>query len=181
MPTTYSRRDVIAVTALAGAAAMTQSAIVEGAQDNTVKTHKGACNCGQLKVTFTGPDPERRSMCHCKFCQKQTGSAFSIQARIPKEQVRIEGKSTAWKFPVAGAPPVTYRNCMSEGGTLHFCPVCSSAVYYVLDAAPEIVGVKVGVFADPSFPPPNISGFEEYKFPWVMNIAGLPMPGGHHT
>ena len=182
MPSTFSRRDVIAATALAGAAvALTHADNVESAQSNAIKTHKGACNCGQLTVEFTGPDPERRSLCFCKLCQKQTGSAFSIQARIPREQVKVEGKSTAWRFPIAGQPPVAYRNCMSEGGVLHFCPVCSSAVYYVLDAAPDIIGVKVGVFSDPTFPPPNIAGFEEYKFPWVMNIGAMPMPGGHHA
>lgn len=91
-------------------------------------------------------------MCHCKLCQKLTGSAFSIQARFPKEQVTIEGKSTAWRFPIEGAQPVTYRNCMSEGATLHFCPVCSSNVYYLLDVAPDFVGVKVGPSPTRRFP-----------------------------
>jgi hypothetical protein len=143
-------------------------------------TRKASCNCGQLRVTCLGPDPERRSMCHCYVCQKQTGSAFSIQARFPKEQVTIEGKSTAWKFPIEGAPAVTYRNCDSTGVTFHFCPVCGSTVYYELDAAPDFIGVKVGAFTDPTFPPPMISGFEEYRFPWAMNVAALAMPGGHH-
>ena len=119
-------------------------------------------------------------MCHCNLCQKMTGSAFSIQARFPREQVTIEGKSTTWKFPVEGAPPVTYRNCTSEGGTFHFCPVCGSTMYYEANKAPGMIGVKVGCFSDPTFPPPNISGFEEYQFPWAQNVAALPMPGGHH-
>ena len=50
----------------------------------------------------------------------------------------------------------------------------------LVDAAPDIIGVKVGAFTDPTFPPPMISGFEEYRFPWAMNVAALPMPGGHH-
>ena len=119
-------------------------------------------------------------MCHCYVCQKQTGSAFSIQARFPREQVTIEGKSTAWKFPIDGAKPVPYRNCASGGGTFHFCPECGSTVYYTVDAAPDVIGVKVGAFTDPTFPSPMISGFEEYRFPWALNTAALPMPGGHH-
>ena len=126
-----------------------------------VVTRTASCNCEQLRVTCKGPDPDRRSLCHCKLCQKQTGSAFSLQATFPKEQVTIEGKSTAWKFPIEGAPPVTYRNCDSEGVTFHFCPVCGSTVYYEMDPAPDFIGVKVGTFADPTFPPPMISGFEE--------------------
>jgi hypothetical protein len=145
-----------------------------------VATRTASCNCGQVRVTCKGPDPERRSMCHCYVCQKQTGSAFSIQARFPKEQVTIEGKSTAWKFPIEGETPVTYRNCDSAGVTFHFCPVCGSTVYYEVADAPDFIGVKVGAFTDPTFPPPMISGFEEYRFPWAMNVAALPMPGGHH-
>jgi hypothetical protein len=70
-----------------------------------VKTRTASCNCGQLRVTCKGPDPERRSLCHCYLCQKQSGSAFAIQARFPREQVMIEGESTAWKFPIEGAAP----------------------------------------------------------------------------
>jgi hypothetical protein len=199
MNTKYSRRTLITGGALAligtsmtgRTKAQTKAQTADSAnaragnpkspQGSAIKTRKASCACGQLTVTTNGPDPERRSLCHCKNCQKGTGSAFSIQARFPKEQVTIEGKSTSWKFPVAGAKPVTYRNCMSEGATLHFCPVCGSTVYYVLDAAPDIVGVRVGCFTDPTFPPPNISGFEEYRFPWAMDVAALPMPGGHHA
>ena len=151
---------------------------------------KASCACGKLTVTCEGPDPERRSICHCYVCQKQTGSAFSIQARFPKEQVTIEGQSTAWKFPIEGAGPTKYRTCAGSDGvktdsaadlvTSHFCPVCGSTVYYYRKSDPARTGVKVGAFADPTFPPPIGSGLEEYRHPWVMNIASLPMPLGHH-
>ena len=42
------------------------------------------------------------------------------------------------------------------------------------------IGVKIGAFADPTFPAPKISGFEEYQHPWAMNVGALPMPDGHH-
>ena len=61
------------------------------------------------------------------------------------------------------------------GGTYHFCPVCGSTVYYTADADEARIGVKVGTFTDPTFPPPKISGFEEYRHPWAMNAADLPM------
>jgi hypothetical protein len=143
-------------------------------------TRKASCSCGKLTVTCDGPDPERRSLCHCKNCQLQTGSAFAIQARFPRAQVTIEGKSTAWTFPMDGAKPVTYRSFDSEGATYHFCPVCGSTVYYEIAVAPDFIGVRVGAFTDPTFPPPMISGFEECRFPWALNVAALPMPGGHH-
>jgi hypothetical protein len=154
-----------------------------------VKTRTASCNCGQLRVICKGPDPDRVVMCNCYLCQKQTGSPFSLQARFPNEQVTIEGKSTAWRFPIEGATPVTYRTCAGTDGitnsaadvvTSHFCPVCGSTVYYFRASDPARTGVKVGAFADPTFPPPMGSGFEEYRHPWAMNLAALPMPLGHH-
>ena len=192
MKTRYSRRSVIAggaaalvgTTLIRSTTAQAQTKTPDGAKPaagGAIKTRKASCACGQLIATTKGPDPERRSLCHCKNCQKQTGSAFAIQATFPKEQVTIEGKSTAWTFPVAGAPPVTYRNCSRTGATFHFCPTCGSTVYYVLAETPGNIGIKVGAFADPTFPAPMISGFEEYKFSWALNVAALPMPGGHHS
>ena len=149
--------------------------------DSTIKTRTASCACGRLTATVVGPDPARVSMCNCPLCQRQTGSAFSLQATFPKEQVTIKGKSTSWKFPEDSAVPVTYRNCSRTGVTLYLCPVCGSTVYYVLAETPGNIGIKVGAFADPTFPAPMISGFEEYRLPWVSDIAGLPMPGGHHN
>ena len=201
MKTNYSRRDAITVGALAligttlTSRTRTQAQTVDGAKASaadpkSIKTRTASCNCGQLRVTCKGPDPDRVVMCNCYLCQKQTGSAFSIQARFPNEQVKIEGKSTAWKFPIEGAKPTPYRTCAGSDGiatdsaadvvTSHFCPVCGSTVYYFRKSDPARTGVKVGAFADPTFPPPMGSGFEEYAHPWVMKLADLPMPLGHH-
>ena len=89
-------------------------------------TRKASCNCGKLSVTYEGPDPERISLCQCYRCQQRTGSVLSVQARIPREQVTIEGQSTTWTFPVEGGEPVTFRSCDSGGATYHFCPECGS-------------------------------------------------------
>lgn len=141
----------------------------------TSKTREASCNCGQLSVTCVGPDPERISLCHCYLCQKQSGSAFAIQARFPKEQVTIRGESTVWRFPIEGENPVPYRNCASGGASFHFCAECGATVYYTSDQDDQRIGIKVGTFADPTFPPPKITGFEEYRHPWVMNLKKLAM------
>jgi hypothetical protein len=203
METNYSRRAAISVGALAlmdatlirTAQAQTQTpdgakapaANSKSKQASAIKTRTASCNCGQLRVTCTGPDPDRVVMCNCYLCQKQTGSPFSVQARFPNEQVKIEGKSTAWNFD--GATPLPYRTCSSSDGitnsppdvvTSHFCPTCGSTVYYYRKSDPARTGVRVGAFADPTFPPPMGSGLEEYKHRWVMNVAALQMPLGHH-
>jgi len=54
-------------------------------------TRKSSCNCGQLSLTYEGPDPARISLCQCYECQKRTGTVSSAQARLPIEHVTIEG------------------------------------------------------------------------------------------
>jgi hypothetical protein len=199
MNTKYSRRSVLAVGALALLDAAMSSTTAQAQtqapgsgkapagkprskQASAIKTRTASCNCGQLRVTCTGPDPDRVVMCNCYLCQKKTGSPFSLQARFPNEQVKIEGKSTAWRFPIEGAKPTPYRTCAGSDGiatdsaadlvTSHFCPVCGSTVYYYRKSDPARTGVRVGAFADPTFPPPMGSGFEEYAHPWVDEHLG---------
>src|SRR5450755_849697 len=78
-------------------------------------TRKSSCNCGQLSVTYEGPDPKRISLCQCYECQKRTGSVFSVQARLPTEHVTIEGQSKTWTFPSDSGEPATFRSCDSGG------------------------------------------------------------------
>ena len=137
---------------------------------------KASCNCGQLSVTYEGPDPERISLCQCYECQKRTGTVLSVQTRIPREQVTIEGHSTTWAFPSEGGEPVTFRSCDSGGATYHFCPECGSTVYWDIAVAPDVIGVAVGTFTDPTFPPPMIAGFAAYGAAWAMNPSDLPIP-----
>jgi hypothetical protein len=144
-------------------------------QTSAIKTHKASCNCGQLRVTVVGPDPERISLCHCNLCQKQSGSAFLIQARFPREQVTIEGKSSVWKISAKEAQALPYKTCASQGAKFYFCPKCGSTVHYTSDADAARIGVKIGTFTDPTFPPPKISGFESYGHPWAMKAADLPI------
>jgi len=197
MENKYSRRTILA----GGAAALVGTTLIGRAKAETTsddpmpepgsvfKIRKASCNCGQLTVTTNGPDPDHVVMCNCFLCQKQTGSPFSLQARFPNEQVKIEGKSTAWVFPIEGTGPTPYRTCAGSDGiakdstadvvTSHFCPECGSTVYYFRRSDPARTGIRVGAFADPTFPPPMGSGFEEYAHPWTKNISALKMQLGH--
>lgn len=137
-----------------------------------------SCNCGQLTLTYDGPDPARISLCQCYECQRRTGSVFSVQARLPKDHVTIQGESTTWRFPSDSGKPSTFLSCDSGGASYHFCPRCGSTVYWYLDVAPDMVGAAVGAFIDPTFPPPVIAGFEAYGADWAMNPSALGIP--HH-
>ena len=179
-----------AITTLAAVGLLKSEGETKMNMDTTIKSRKASCVCGQLTVTTKGPDPDRVVMCNCHLCQKQTGSPFSLQARFPNEQVTIKGKSMTWTFPPKdGVTPVTGRTCAGSDGitnsaadvvTSHFCPVCGSTVYYYRKSDPARTGVRVGAFADQTFPPPIGSGFEEYSHPWTKNLSALPMSLGHH-
>jgi hypothetical protein len=115
------------------------------------------CRCGQLQATCTG-DPVRVSVCHCLSCQKRSGSAFAVQARWPNAQVALTGTYKIW-------------STLSESGShaaFRFCPDCGSTVAYVSNALPDLTAIAVGAFADPSFPPPHYSIYEERKHGWVV-------------
>lgn len=127
-----------------------------------------SCSCGQLRLTCEG-EPVRISICHCLECQKRTGSVFATQARFAREHVRIEGRSAEW----------SRRGDSGQQATFHFCTVCGSTVYWDMSGAPDFVAVAVGAFADPGFPPPRVSVYEERQHPWAFAAGQLPLE--HHS
>ena len=127
-------------------------------------TRLAACSCGQLRLTCEG-DPVRVSICHCLECQKRTGGIFGVQARFPRDRVTIEGRAAQWtRLGDSGAP-----------NTFNFCPVCASTVYWEFSVPPAFVAVAVGAFADPGFPPPHVSVYEERRHPWALAAAELAL------
>lgn len=127
-------------------------------------TRRAECSCGQLTLTTEG-DPIRISICHCLACQRRTGSVFSVQARFPREKVAVTGRSTS--YVLTG----------DSGGraTFHFCPECGATVYYEIEQVPDVIAVPVGAFADPAFPAPKVSVYEERRHAWV----GVPEDAEH--
>ncbi len=119
-------------------------------------TRDAACSCGQLSLVAEG-EPVRVSVCHCLACQRRTGSAFGAQGRFPRDRVRITGRSSEYvRVSDAG-----------EARTFNFCPECGATVYYSLASTPDVVAVALGAFADPSFPAPGFSVWEDRQHPWV--------------
>ncbi|HUJ03610.1 MAG TPA: GFA family protein [Rhizomicrobium sp.] len=123
-----------------------------------------SCSCGQLRLACEG-EAVRISICHCLECQKRTGSVFATQARFPRAFVTIEGRTTQWMR----------RGDSGEAAIFHFCPVCGSTVYWEFSGAPEFIAVAVGAFADPNFPPPRVSVYEQRKHPWALAAGELPL------
>ncbi|MBW8846359.1 MAG: GFA family protein [Burkholderiales bacterium] len=116
-----------------------------------------SCSCGQLTAQVVG-EPVRISICHCLACQRRTGSVFGEQARFRREHVALSGASTE------------YVRVGDEGSRIrfHFCPHCGSTVYYELQGLEDYLAIPVGAFADPDFPAPGVSVYEERMHAWVV-------------
>ena len=127
-----------------------------------METREAACSCGQLRVAADGA-PVRISMCHCHACQRRTGSAFGMQARFPEEDVRIEGRHTAYERP----------SDHGEERVFHFCPDCGSTVFFTSADRPGLIAVAIGAFADRDFPQPTVSVYESRMHPWVILPDGM--------
>lgn len=114
------------------------------------------CSCGRLSARCQG-EPVRLSVCHCLECQKRTGSAFGVQATFREENVTLSGD------------PSSFTRLGDEGhwAATSFCPDCGSTVWYRIERRPGMVSIPVGGFADPAFPEPRASVYEDRKHPWV--------------
>ena len=114
------------------------------------------CCCGSLRAEALA-EPIVVAACHCTECQRRTGVPFLVGAFFAKEHVRTEGPS---KIYVRDGP---------EGRKvcIRFCPACGTSVYWDSDRRPNVIGIAVGAFADPSFPAPTVSLWEETRHPWV--------------
>ncbi|WBO21462.1 GFA family protein [Sphingomonas abietis] len=119
-----------------------------------------SCSCGALTVACEG-EPVRVSVCHCLHCQRRSGSSFAAQARFDEAHVAFAGPWREW-----------VRTNDDGGHARHrFCPDCGSTVAYTLDRDPGVVAIAIGAFADPAFPAPEYSVYEERKHRWVATLG----------
>jgi hypothetical protein len=118
------------------------------------------CACGALRLSLREAT-KLVVACHCFACQRRTGGPFGVNAFYAVDAVEISG--VAKEYIHVGESGRRVR--------AYFCPTCGSTVYWKPDALPSMIGVAVGMLADPDFPPPMISIFERSKHRWVQ-LAG---------
>ena len=127
-----------------------------------MSSRTASCSCGQLSAT-TAEEPVRVSVCHCLACQRRTGSVFGAQARFDKDSVMINGKSRQYVRVGDAGSRITF----------HFCPECGATVYYAIQGHEQHIAIPVGAFAEPGFPPPTFSVYEERMHSWVRMPADI--------
>ena len=100
-------------------------------------------------------DPTSATVCHCRDCQKFTGSAFAALVRVPKEAVTIEGTLKTFSCLGGSGNPI-FR---------HFCPECGSSIAEEPGTRPGMIILNVGTFDDPIVAKPGREIFRDDALP----------------
>lgn len=124
---------------------------------------KGSCLCGQVTYS-TGAEPAMVAVCHCPDCQKQNGSAFSVNVLVKTAEIEMSGSSLA-QYIVNGdsGTPVT-RN---------FCNNCGSPISTELDAFGDLAAIKAGTLDDSSWVKPTMQIWCDKAQPWGVLDASV--------
>ena len=107
-------------------------------------THEGGCLCGAVRYQ-TLATPIRVTICHCRFCQRATGSAYMVEPIFRLDDLRVtRGSATVFRLHSSGSG--------KEVG-VHFCSACGTKLYLSFERFPETCGVYAGTFDDPNWFP----------------------------
>jgi hypothetical protein len=124
---------------------------------------EGGCDCRFVRYRLESK-PLFVHCCHCRWCQRETGSAFALNAMIESDRVTLLG----------GAPELVDTPSNSgKGQKIARCPRCRIALWsHYAGAGPAIRFVRVGTLDDPDRLPPDIHIFTASKQPWVVIPPG---------
>jgi hypothetical protein len=126
---------------------------------------EGTCTCRAVRYRLNSP-PLVVHCCHCRWCQRETGASFALNAMIEADRVDL----------LQGAPLVVDTPSNSgRGQKITRCPTCHVALwsnYAGFGAAMHFV--RVGTLEEPDRLPPDVHIFTSTKQPWVVLPPGTP-------
>ncbi|MBK6707942.1 MAG: GFA family protein [Sphingomonadales bacterium] len=131
----------------------------------------GGCNCGAVRYQIEG-NPVVVAQCHCKNCQRQSGSAFSVNLMVPVAGVTSTGELAVYEDRDTRSGNAVYRK---------FCGKCGSPIFSDLAEGNGMTIVKVGTLDDPAPFAPVVSVWTSTKMPWVelpQGQRGFPENAG---
>lgn len=134
-------------------------------------TFEGGCTCGAVRYRMeTGPLFVH--CCHCRWCQRETGTSFALNALIEADRVTIvRGKPEAIPTP----------SNSGKGQKIWRCPDCCIALWSNYSGAGDKVHfVRVGTLDEAFKLPPDIHIFTASKQPWVVIPHGQPAVDGYY-
>ena len=125
---------------------------------------QGHCACGAIHYSL-GSQPMFVHCCHCRDCQRQTGSAFVLNALIERDRVRLlSGATRGIRVPTDSGRP----------HEIHRCPTCEVALWSHYGGNEKIAFVRIGTLEQPSALTPDVHIYTRSKLPWVTLPAGVP-------
>jgi len=125
----------------------------------------GGCTCRRIRYRMRGK-PLFTHCCHCRWCQRETGSAFVLNAMIEADRIALLGDAPE----LVDTPSDSGR-----GQLIARCPTCRVAVWsHYSGSGRRVCFVRVGTLDDPDRLPPDIHIFTQSKQPWVVLPPGTP-------
>jgi hypothetical protein len=126
---------------------------------------EGGCDCRLVRYRMESA-PLIVHCCHCRWCQRETGTAFALNALIEAERVQtLKAEPQVIDTPSASG----------RGQNIARCPVCRVALWsHYAGAGPIIRFIRVGTLDTPDALPPDIHIFTASKQPWVLLPQGVP-------
>lgn len=123
----------------------------------------GGCTCRAVRYEIASP-PLIVHCCHCRWCQRETGTAFALNAVIEADRVTVTG----------GTPEIVHTPSASgRGQAISRCPTCRVAVWSNYSGAGDAFRfVRVGSLDEPDRLPPDIHIYTSTKQPWVVIPPG---------
>src|SRR5262252_1375977 len=123
----------------------------------------GGCVCGAVRFEVDG-EPLFSSNCHCRDCQRASGSAYLPLMGFPRDAVRVTGEVTEYERK-------------AESGTSEteaFCPKCGARLFAHAEAYAGILLVRAGCLDDPSAYRPQADIYTSRAQPWDLMDPDLP-------
>jgi len=125
----------------------------------------GGCTCRQRRYRMSS-QPLFVHCCHCRWCQRETGASFALNAMIEADRVQVLSGQV---------DRVLTPSNSGRGQTICRCPSCHVAVWSHYAGAGEAVSfMRVGTLDEPDRLPPDIHIFTMSKQPWVLLPPGTP-------
>ncbi len=128
-------------------------------------SYEGGCTCRHVRYRMTSK-PMFVHCCHCTWCQRETGTAFALNAMIEADRVELLGGEVE---------AVDTPSNSGNGQKISRCPKCRIAVWSNYAGAGDAVRfVRVGTLDEPARVPPDIHIFTSSKQPWVILPPDAP-------
>jgi hypothetical protein len=122
---------------------------------------RGGCLCGAVRYNVKA-EPALVGICHCRDCQKFTGSAFSFLVAVPLAALDMEGTFKSFSKPGDSGQPITRR----------FCPECGSSISEEAFIRPGLVLINAGTLDDPTLITPTLEIYCGRELPWARLDCG---------